>query len=203
MSDVLFMNPPTLSDDRVALVPMEAKHAEELFQIQSPPIWDYMLSRIETLEQMENLVRSALTARSQGLALPFVVVLKSSGKVAGTTRMYDFNFDYKSCEIGHTWYGTEYQRTFVNSACKKLLLEYCFETLQFQRVQFQTDETNTKSQKAIERLGAVKEGILRKHKIRSGGVLRNSVLYSIIDDEWPAVKANLQNRLTKNEIQTN
>jgi RimJ/RimL family protein N-acetyltransferase len=202
MSHVLFLNPPILSDDRIELVPMEEKHAVDLFQIQSPPIWDYMLSRVETLEQMEQVVSLALSARSQAQALPFVIVLKSTGKAAGTTRLYDFNFDYKSCEIGHTWYGTEYQRTFVNSACKKLLLEYCFETLHFQRVQFQTDETNVRSQQAIERLGAVKEGVLRKHKIRAGGVLRNSVIYSILDDEWPLVKQNLENRLKKYESST-
>jgi N-acetyltransferase len=106
--------------------------------------------------------------------------------------LYDFNFQYKSCEIGYTWYGTDYQRTFVNSACKRLLLEYCFETLKFNRVQFQTDETNLRSQKAIERIGAVKEGVLRKHKIRAGGVLRNSVIYSILEDEWPVVKDRLE-----------
>lgn len=198
MSSLLFMNPPTLSDDRVALVPMESMHTVDLFQIQTPPIWDYMLNRVETLESMEELVQSAITARSQGLALPFAVVIKSTGKVAGTTRLYDFNFQYKSCEIGHTWYGVDYQRTFVNSACKRLLLEYCFETLNFNRVQFQTDETNVRSQKAIERLGAVKEGILRKHKIRTGGALRNSVIYSILDEEWPVVKDNLKKRLEAN-----
>ncbi|MBY6037649.1 GNAT family N-acetyltransferase [Fictibacillus nanhaiensis] len=200
MNNELFMNPPTLSDERIALVPMEEKHAVGLFQIQSPSVWDHMLSKVDTLEEMESIVNQAISMRAKGLALPFVVTLKSSGQVVGTTRLYDFNFPYKSCEIGYTWYGTDYQRTFVNRACKKLLLQFCFETLHFQRVQFQTDETNIRSQRAIERLGAVKEGILRKHKIRASGIVRNSVLYSIIDDEWPAVKNNLEkNLIQKNE----
>jgi RimJ/RimL family protein N-acetyltransferase len=196
----LFLNPPTLSDDRIALVPMELMHAEGLFEVQSSPVWEYMTNRFETIEAMEALVKTAVQTRSDGLALPFVVILKESGKVIGTTRLYDFNFDYKSCEIGFTWYGTEYQRTFVNSTCKLLLLQYCFETLNFLRVQFQTDERNLRSQTAIERLGAKKEGILRKHKVLWNGYARNSVLYSIIDDEWPQVKGNLEQRLAKHPL---
>ncbi|MDR7071456.1 GNAT family N-acetyltransferase [Fictibacillus barbaricus] len=191
----IFTNPPTLSDYRIALVPMELVHAEGLFQVQSPGIWDFMTSRNETIEAMESLVHAAVQTKNEGSALPFVVTLKNSGKVIGTTRLYDFNFNNKSCEIGFTWYGADYQRTFVNTTCKLLLLEYCFETLGFNRVQFQTDERNIRSQTAIERLGASKEGILRKHKVISSGYVRNSVLYSIINDEWPKIKENLKQKL--------
>jgi RimJ/RimL family protein N-acetyltransferase len=200
MKNNLFKNPPTLSDGRVALVPIERKHAEGLFQVQSPSIWDYMISRCETPEAMENLVESAVQARQKHLALPFAVTLAESGKVIGTTRLYDFNFDYKHCEIGFTWYGEDYQRSYVNSTCKLLLLQYCFETLRFNRVQFQTDERNLRSQHAIERLGAKKEGILRKHKVLWNGYARNSVIYSIIDEEWPSVKENLISRLAKHGL---
>ncbi|WNB91151.1 GNAT family protein [Bacillus sp. NEB1478] len=197
----IFIDPPTLSDDRIALVPMDMKHTEGLFKVQSPSIWDFMISRYENLEAMENLVESAVRTRENKQALPFAVTLKESGKVIGTTRLYDFNFDFKSCEIGFTWYGADYQRTFVNTTCKLLLLEYCFETLDFNRVQFQTDERNIRSQTAIERLGASKEGILRKHKVLADGYIRNSVIYSIINDEWPKVKENLKQKLVNYELQ--
>jgi RimJ/RimL family protein N-acetyltransferase len=197
----IFINPPTLSGAKIALVPMELVHAEGLYQVQSPAIWDYMTSRNETIEAMESLVEKAVQSRYEGLALPFVVTLKDSGKVIGTSRLYDFNFNYKSCEIGFTWYGADYQRTFVNTSCKLLLLKYCFETLGFNRVQFQTDERNLRSQTAIERLGASKEGILRKHKVLSNGYVRNSVLYSIVDDEWQKIKEDLQQKLANYELQ--
>jgi RimJ/RimL family protein N-acetyltransferase len=194
MCDELFNEPPTLENERIKLIPMKLEHSIPLFNISHPDIWTFMLSEIKTEHEMDTWVTNAIRLREQKMALPFVVILKESNQVIGTTRLYEINSNQRSCELGSTWYGINYRRTFVNSDCKFLLLKYCFEELNFIRVQIKTDERNIRSQKAIERLGATKEGIMRNERILANGYIRNAVLYSITNDDWSSVKQGLIKR---------
>ncbi|PFA63099.1 GNAT family N-acetyltransferase [Bacillus sp. AFS015802] len=188
MKTNIFQSPPTLENERIKLIPLEAHHSAALLEVNDPEIWRFMLTEITTFEQMEQWVTAAIRLRDQQTAIPFAVVLKEQNKIIGSTRLFEINFTQKSCELGSTWYSKDHQRSFVNSNCKNLILRYCFETLGMMRVQIKTDERNLRSQKAIERIGAVKEGVLRKERILSGGYVRNAVVYSIIDEEWPTIK---------------
>ena len=143
-----------------------------------------LYGNIRTESDMLGWVRDIL-ARPD---LPFAVVHLKSSRVAGATRYLNIAPEHRSLEIGGTWYGLEFQRTAVNTECKYLLLKHAFETLGYIRVQFKTDLRNTRSQVAIERLGAKREGVLRNHMIMPDGKYRNSVFYSILDREWPEVK---------------
>ncbi|MBH0170077.1 GNAT family N-acetyltransferase [Fictibacillus sp. 18YEL24] len=194
---ILFKSPPTLENDVIQLVPMENEHSVSLYQINHSDHWHYMLSIIQTQQEMDTWVNNAIQLREAGLALPFTIVNKKNHHIAGTTRLYEIDFTQRTCELGSTWYGKDYQRTFVNSSCKQLLLTYCFETLNFIRVQFKTDERNERSQKAIERLGAIKEGVIRNERILTNGYIRNAVLYSITKEEWIDVKQGFIEREAK------
>ncbi|KHD85507.1 GNAT family N-acetyltransferase [Heyndrickxia ginsengihumi] len=188
MDEGLFQQPPTLENGRIQLIPMELEHVQPLFAINHPSIWKFMLTEVKTETDMYNWVARAVQLRQQQKALPFVVILKETNQIVGTTRLYELNKEQRSCELGSTWYDRHFQRTYVNSDCKYLLLQYCFEELKLIRVQLKTDERNLRSQQAIERIGAVKEGLLRNERILDNGYIRNAVLYSIINDEWPSVK---------------
>ena len=123
---------------------------------------------------------------------PFVVIHKASGRIAGATRYMEFRAAHRGVEIGGTWYGAEFRRTAVNTECKYLLLRHAFEFMDCIRVQFKTDLRNERSQRAIERIGAVREGVLRNHMILPDGTIRHSVYYSILATEWLDVKARLE-----------
>lgn len=193
----LFTNPPTLINEKIELIPMQLEHTEELYQHTNSEIWQYMLVQIETVEQFQHWMEQAIEQRNRGTALPFIVKLRESGEVIGTTRLYDLNLTHRTAELGSTWYGTAHQRSFVNTTCKLLLLEYCFEELGLVRVQIKTDERNIRSQKAIERMGATKEGILRNERQLASGYIRNAVVYSIIREEWAHVKEGLIAKLAR------
>lgn len=180
----------TLENDRIRLVPMQLSHAAELQSINHDSIWTYMLFQATSEEAMSEWIQSAIELRNQLKTIPFVVVLKATGEVVGATRIQHIDYERQSCEIGASWFGTKAQRTFINSDSKFLLLEYCFEVLKLMRVQVRADERNERSNKAIERIGFTKEGIIRKERALYG-VPRNLIIYSIIDDEWPDVKTNL------------
>jgi RimJ/RimL family protein N-acetyltransferase len=124
--------------------------------------------------------------------VPFAIVLRASGRAVGSTRYIDIRRAHRGLEIGWTWIGREWQRTAVNSECKRLLLEHAFEVLGALRVQLKTDARNTRSQRAIERLGAKREGVLRAHMVLADGFVRDSVMYSVIAAEWPSVKQGLE-----------
>ncbi|WP_406687698.1 GNAT family N-acetyltransferase [Rossellomorea vietnamensis] len=188
MKTNIFHSPPTLENEKIKLIPLEVHHSAALLEANDPEIWRFMFNEITTLEQMDQWVTAAVRLRDQQTALPFAVVLKEQNRIIGSTRLFEINLSQKSCELGSTWYSKDHQRSFVNSNSKYLILRYCFESLGMLRVQLKTDERNLRSQKAIERLGAVKEGVLRKERILSDGYVRNAVLYSIIDEEWPSVK---------------
>jgi N-acetyltransferase len=190
----IFLDFPVLENNRIKLLPLQIEHAKDLFHINSLEVWDFMLKKVKEELDMVEYVASKIKLREQMKALPFVVILKDTNEVVGTTSLYEIDFNHKSCEVGATWYAPKFQRTFVNSDCKYLLLQYCFEELGFIRVQFKTDERNIRSQKAIERLGAVREGILRNEKILEDGFIRNTVLYSIIKDDWSTIKQGFMDR---------
>jgi N-acetyltransferase len=188
-----WVQPVTLAGKYVRLEPMTEEHTAGLAEIGiGQSFWDFMLyGRIESADDMRNWVLDILSRAKLGTDLPFVAIQLASGRVAGATRYLNILPRDKGLEIGGTWYGTDFQRSAVNTECKYLLLEHAFETLGCIRVQLKTDLRNERSQKAIERIGAVREGILRNHMILPDGRYRDSVFYSILDREWPAVKIRL------------
>jgi RimJ/RimL family protein N-acetyltransferase len=192
MSD--WVTPVTLIGNHVRLEPMTEVHIPGLAEIGAgQQFWDFMLyGQISTEADMRNWVWDILSRAEKGSDLPFVVIHLASGRVAGATRYLNIMPKDRGLEIGGTWYGLDFQRTVVNTECKYLLLKHAFETLDCIRVQLKTDLRNERSQKAIERIGAVKEGVLRNHMILPDGRIRHSVFYSILDAEWPGVKAKLE-----------
>lgn len=196
-----WVKPVTLQGKHVRLEPMTEAHVPGLAQIGiGQSFWDFMLyGNIQTETDMRNWVMDILSRTEKGTDLPFVAIHLASGRVAGATRYLNIMPKDRGLEIGGTWYGTDFQRTPVNTECKYLLLSHAFETLKCIRVQLKTDKRNERSQKAIERLGAKKEGILRNHMILPDGRFRDSVFYSILDTEWADVKKNLEEMMTKYE----
>ncbi len=189
-----WVEPVILTGRHVRLEPMTEAHAPALTEIGAgQPFWNFMLyGEIQTREDMRRWVLDILDRASHGADLPFVAVHLASGQVAGATRYLNISPRDRGLEIGGTWYGPEFQRTVVNTECKYLLLQHAFENLNAIRVQLKTDSRNERSQHAIERIGAVKEGVLRNHMILPDGRIRDSVFYSILDTEWPMVKARLE-----------
>lgn len=182
----------TLQGDSVELVPMELSHLDGLWKAAMPEeIWDFTASKIRSKEQMEKMIKDALAEKEKGNQFPFVVLHKQDNKIVGSTRYLDISKANKSLEIGWTWYNPEVWRTRVNTECKHLLLQYAFEEWGMNRVQFKTDGRNVRSQRAIERLGAKKEGILRQDRILPDGYIRDTVVYSIIQDEWTLIHNKL------------
>jgi RimJ/RimL family protein N-acetyltransferase len=193
------VKPVILQGKHVRLEPMTEAHIPGLAEIGvGQDFWDFMLyGNMNTEADMANWVREILSRAEKGTDLPFVVVHLASGRVAGATRYLNIMPHDRGLEIGGTWYGTEFQRTAVNTECKYLLLKHAFETLGCIRAQLKTDSRNERSQRAIERIGAVKEGLLRNHMILPDGRYRHSVYYSIIDAEWPEAKARLEKMLSR------
>ena len=191
--------PVTLTGRYVRLEPLTEEHVPGLAKIGvGQSFWHFMLyGDMSSEDDMRNWVKDMLARAGKGADMPFVVVHLESGRLAGATRYLNIMPKDRGLEIGGTWYGTEFQRTVVNTECKYLLLKHAFETLQAIRVQLKTDSRNERSQRAIERLGGVKEGVLRNHMIMPDGYIRHSVFYSIIDSEWPAVKKRLEGFLKK------
>ena len=188
------VKPVVLQGNYVRLEPLSEEHVPGLAEIGAgQTFWDFMVyGNVNTVEDMRRWVRDLLARAAKGTDQPFAVIHLASGRVAGATRYMNIMPKDRGLEIGGTWYGLEFQRTVVNTECKYLLLRHAFETLGCIRVQLKTDLRNERSQKAIERLGAVKEGILRNHMILPNGRIRHSVFYSILDTEWPPVKKRLE-----------
>jgi RimJ/RimL family protein N-acetyltransferase len=195
------VKPVVLTGKHVRLEPMTETHIPGLAEIGvGQPFWDFMLyGRMETEADMRGWVMDILSRVERKTDLPFTVIHLASGRIAGATRYLNIMPRDRGLEIGGTWYGADFQRTAVNTECKYLLLCHAFETLGAIRVQLKTDLRNERSQKAIERIGAKKEGILRNHMILPDGRYRDSVFYSILDSEWGEVKKNLFTMLNKYE----
>jgi RimJ/RimL family protein N-acetyltransferase len=191
------IEPVTLTGKVVRLEPLTVDHVADLARVGlEPEIWHYMrYGKIENSEGLKSWVQELLSLQEQGTDLPFAVIYLASGRAVGSTRFLHIDMPNRSLEIGGTWYGLEYQGTQVNTECKYLLLRHAFEMLGCIRVWFKTDGRNLRSQHALEKLGVVKEGVLRNHMILPDGTIRDSVVYSLLPDEWPQVKANLKARL--------
>jgi RimJ/RimL family protein N-acetyltransferase len=191
------IEPTTLIGKTVRLEPLSLEHIPSLAKVGlEPKIWRYMrYGKVETVEQLTEWVQEILEKQAQGTDLPFTVIYQASGAAVGCTRYLNIEVEDRSLEIGGTWYGLDYQGTLVNTECKYLLIRHAFEELGCIRVWLKTDLRNLRSQRAIEKLGAVKEGILRNHMILPDGHIRDSVIYSLIPEEWPQVKQKLEARL--------
>jgi RimJ/RimL family protein N-acetyltransferase len=199
MSNSLWTTPVAMNGKNVRLEPMTEAHVTGLAAIGlDDRIWQLMLyGQIRTKFDMQKWVKDLLRRQLSGTDLPFVVIHKASGCIAGATRYMEIHPEHRGLEIGGTWYGILHQRTVVNTECKYLLLRYAFEELKAIRVQLKTDIRNERSWRAIERLGAKREGIFRNHYILLSGERRDSVFYSIIDSEWPDVREKLENMLER------
>jgi N-acetyltransferase len=191
------VEPVTLTGRIVQLEPLSEAHAPDLAAVGlEEKIWHYMrYGKVETEEQLRGWVRELLDLQAQGTDLPFAVIHLASGRAIGSTRYLHIDLPNRSVEIGGTWYGLDYQGTLVNTECKYLLLKHAFETLGCIRVWFKADLRNTRSLRALERLGAVKEGVLRNHMILPDGFIRDSVVYSLLPEEWSQVKTRLEAKL--------
>jgi RimJ/RimL family protein N-acetyltransferase len=190
--------PVTLAGDAVRLEPMRTDHVAALeTAARDGELWHLRVTSVPAPGETAAYVAAALEGRDDGHMLPFVVIDAASGRVIGSTRYHDIVPAVERLEIGHTWYGRSWQRTHVNTTCKLLLLQHAFETLGAQLVGWRTDNYNFASQRAIERLGARKDGVLRHHALRRDGTVRDTVMYSLAAGEWPGVKAHLQYQLAR------
>jgi len=194
---MLEIQPVTLTGRVVRLEALSRSHVPELTNAgQDENIWKHMVyGTIQTQSQMLELVEELIRRQEKGTDLPFAVIHLPTSQAIGMTRYMDIRPQDRALEIGGTWYAPSYQRTAVNTESKLLLLTHAFEVVGCIRVQFKTDSRNVQSQQALERIGAVREGVLRSHMVLSDGYIRDSVYYSIIASEWPQVKANLIKRL--------
>ena len=193
------IEPITLIGKFVRLEPLSEAHVPDLAKVGlEPEIWRFMrYGKVETEAHLGAWVRELLDFQAQGTDLPFAVIHQASGNAIGCTRYLHIDPSNRSLEIGGTWYGLEYQGTLVNVECKYLLIKYAFEKLNCIRVWFKADARNLRSQRALERIGAVKEGVLRNHMILPDGFIRDSVVYSLVPDEWPQVKQKLEAELSR------
>jgi RimJ/RimL family protein N-acetyltransferase len=189
--------PARLEGHGVRLEPLEPSHAPDFAEaVRYGELWRLWFTAVPAPDEVEAYVRNALDGQRAGHMLPWAVRELSSGAIVGSTRYHDIVAAIDRVEIGYTWYARRWQRSHVNTACKLLLLEHAFERVGCQVVGLRTDNFNFASQRAIERLGAQKDGVLRHHQARRDGTVRDSVMYSILLSEWRDVKRHLELRLT-------
>lgn len=188
----------TLQGDAVTLVPLNRQHAAALLNAAADgALWTLWFTSVPGVDTIDDYIDFALSEQQAGRALPFVVVDNQSGDIIGTTRFCNADGANRRVEIGYTWYAESHQRSRVNSECKYLLLRYAFEQLDAIAVEFRTHWHNHRSRAAIARLGAKQDGVLRNHQKMADGSYRDTVVFSIINQEWLAVKASLQFRLAR------
>ena len=197
-----FADPVTLEGRHVRLEPMSHARAAAIAKALSDAaadgaMWESKVTTIPRPDGMRAYVEQALKELDVGVSLPFVTIDRATGNAVGTTRYMNIEAPHRRLEIGTTWIGKSFQRTSINTEAKYLMLRHAFETLKCIAVDLRTHEKNVQSRAAIERLGAKLDGLLRNHRILPDGSLRNTATYSIIDAEWPAVKARLEERLAR------
>ncbi|MFM0502166.1 GNAT family N-acetyltransferase [Paraburkholderia caffeinilytica] len=187
---------PTLTGQVVELRPLQQEHTQGLLDAAAGgQLWNMKLTVVPGPETVGSYIATALDGRAAGTVMSFVIVRRDTGTIVGSTRFWKIDRVNRKLEIGHTWLGESVQRSAVNTEAKYLLLSHAFEVMQCVRVQFTTDELNEKSRAAILRIGAKQEGIVRHERIMPDGRKRNSVRFSIIDEEWAEVKAMLEKKL--------
>lgn len=160
-------------------------------------IWEHMSVTLLTQEAVENYIENAIKEREKGISYMFAVIEKKTDNIVGCTSFLDISFPHKRLEIGATWYNPTVWRSAINTNCKFLLFQYCFEVLNLNRIQIKTGHENYRSQKAIERIGAIKEGVLRNHMIRKEGTIRHTIMYSVIVEDWEKLKTRFIDGLLK------
>ncbi|MFJ3007642.1 GNAT family N-acetyltransferase [Pseudomonas fluorescens] len=186
----------TLQGPRILLRPLQYIDADALLHAAADgELWNLTVTVVPSASTIDSYLKKALDGRDAGTVMPFVIVLKDSGEVIGSTRFWKIDPLNRKLEIGSSWIAARWQKSFVNTEAKYLMLRHAFEVLDCVRVQFTTDENNQKSRNAILRLGAQQEGIVRHERIIPDGRKRNSVRFSIIDDEWPQVRQALEQKL--------
>jgi N-acetyltransferase len=187
---------PTLTGNTVELRPLQQDHAQALLNAAADgQLWNMTLTVVPRAATIDGYIKTALDGLAAGTVMPFVIVLRESGAIVGSTRFWKIDRANRKLEIGHTWLSESVQRSGVNTEAKYLLLSHAFDAMHCVRVQFTTDELNQKSRAAILRIGAKQEGVVRHERIMPDGRKRNSVRFSVIDDEWPEVKALLDAKL--------
>lgn len=185
-------HPTLLKGDTVTLIPLESHHLEELYLVSADKeLWKLVPTDCSDRDTFFLAYTNAIQARELGTQYPFVIQDNRTTKLIGSTRLFEIYEADKKLEIGWTWIAQEYWGTSVNLECKLLLMSYCFDVLKTNRVQLKTKDTNIRSRKAIEKIGGVFEGILRKDKIQGDGTTRNAMYFSILDTEWESAKAKI------------
>ncbi len=191
--------PITLEGIHIRLEPLSFEHFNDLAEIAfDEELWRWTLGKVTDEASLREYISEAIEGAKTGIYLPFAIIEKSSGKAIGAARFGSIVVEYRRVEIGWTWIARNFQRTFVNTEAKYLMLKHAFETWKCLRIGIQTDSLNQRSHDAILRIGAKKEGIIRKDKITHDGRVRSSVFFSIIDDEWETVKKNLELKMERN-----
>ena len=192
------LRPATLEGAHVRLEPLRAQDADALWEVGGDPdIWRLLTAPVDDAEGMRAHVAQALREQAEGTALPFVTRLAADGRAVGATRFLAYASEHRRVEIGWTWIARPWRRTAVNTEAKLMMLRHAFEALDVQRVELKTDLLNERSQRAMERLGAVREGVLRSHVVTTRGRVRDTVYYSILRAEWPAGERRLAQRLAR------
>lgn len=191
------LTPLTLTTDKIQLIPLTMEHLDNFYQAgKNAELWRWIpVNPCESISQTKPWLKKAIDEMQQGQQLAFMIFDINSNRFVGSTRLFNINSNDDSIEIGHTFIEQTYQRSYVNTHAKYLLLTHAFESLKVVRVQFRTHEKNNKSRQAITRIGATFEGILRKNRLLADGSYRNTALFSITDDEWPKVKSPLRNTM--------
>jgi RimJ/RimL family protein N-acetyltransferase len=195
---VRFIEPVTLRGEDASLEPLQAAHTEELARAAADgELWRLWYTHVAPPDQMAAYVATALDMRERLDAMPFVVRANATGAIVGCTRYFNVDAKNRRLEIGHTWYSGSVQRTAVNTECKLLLLTHAFEVLRCIAVEFRAHWFNHASRTAIARLGAKQDGVLRNHQLMPDGARRDTVIFSIVDGEWPAVRQHLRYLLAR------
>jgi RimJ/RimL family protein N-acetyltransferase len=196
MATEMVVFPVTLEGLHVRLEPLAKAHLKGLADIGlDEELWQWIPTPVRTAEEMAAYIEAALDEQERQVSLPFALVEKASGRAIGSTRYGNIDRRHHRVEIGWTWVAREWQRTATNTEAKYLLLKHAFETLGCIRVELKADSLNERSRAAILRIGAREEGIFRNHMITASGRIRHTVYFSIIDSEWPTVKARLEGKL--------
>jgi RimJ/RimL family protein N-acetyltransferase len=196
MTEQMVIAPVLLHGRYVGLEPLTPEHTAQLADVGlEDDLWKWIPIPVRTAEEMSAYVQTALNEQAAGFALPFALIEKSSGRAVGSTRYGNIDRVHHRVEIGWTWVARPWQRTAINTEAKYLLLRHAFETLRCIRVELKTDSLNDRSRAAIFRIGARQEGIFRNHMITASGRIRHTVYFSIVDSEWPEVKARLEAKL--------
>ena len=194
---MLQIEPVTLSTERLVLRPLSLDDVPALAEAaRDGELWEKRTTTVPRPEGFEDYVRKALELQAAGLALPFTTVVREGDRVVGSTRYMNIDAAHHRVEIGTTWIAKSWQRSFVNTHAKYLMLRHAFESLGCIAVELRTHRLNDQSRAAIERLGARLDGILRQHMIMPDGHIRDTAVYSIVRDEWPAVKQGLEKRMS-------